>query len=425
MMQLGDRVCSAAAVLAVSLLTQLPVQAAPSADVKELRTKYEQMLASFQSDSEKELQGWPQAYAAELNKVEEKFQSGGDLEGLLAVRGEIARFKKESKIPDDAVVAVSPVLRDVQLKWQKMPETIEIEKSKKIVSFSRKYFDFLEELKKKLTMKGQVEEAIEANNEIARVRALAAYTAAEFVLANAGASRGSEAGKDPKQVPERQPEGVEAEKPSVAGADVRASLVLYYSFDRNENGKVTDQSGKRNNATVRGARYSSSGKRGGAYQFDGVNDVIEGEGENTLPTGGSAKTVLFWVRPEAVGGIMLKHGNDAHITSQGLSFNICGNWTIWLAGYNVDLISKGAMIPNSWNHVGVTYESANACLYINGVMEASGRFAQNIPDGTNLEIGHNTLCGKDSYFKGMIDEVMIFDRALSKDEVMRIYNSQR
>jgi len=207
--------------------------------------------------------------------------------------------------------------------------------------------------------------------------------------------------------------------------ELRKGLVLYYAFDRDEGGNVPDKSGNGNNATVRGAKYIAGGKRGGAYEFDGSHDVIEGSKENTLPTGGSPKTISVWVKPEAVGGIILKHGNDSHVTSEGFSFNINGDWTLWLAGYNVDLVSKGAMIPNAWNHLCVTYESSKASIFINGRLDTSGGFSQSIPAHTNLQIGHNVLSGDSSYFDGAIDEVMIFNRALSQDEVKQLYDAQR
>jgi len=49
------------------------------------------------------------------------------------------------------------------------------------------------------------------------------------------------------------------------------SLVLHYSFDRDEGVVVTDQSPKKNNGSIRGAQFATKGKSGGGMQFDGAN----------------------------------------------------------------------------------------------------------------------------------------------------------
>ena len=58
-------------------------------------------------------------------------------------------------------------------------------------------------------------------------------------------------------------------------ASFRKGLVLHYSFDRDENDKVTDKSGKGNHGEVNGAKWTAKGKVGGAYEFDGIDDYIE------------------------------------------------------------------------------------------------------------------------------------------------------
>ncbi|MEI6809785.1 MAG: LamG-like jellyroll fold domain-containing protein [bacterium] len=229
----------------------------------------------------------------------------------------------------------------------------------------------------------------------------------------------------PKVVADEYGEPKEPDKsPQPLPRELTKGLILYYPFDKDEGRRITDWSGKRNNATVNGADFFKDGVRGGVYKFNGVNSVIEGSHENSLPTGGAPKTVSVWVKPLAVGGIILKHGNDAHILSQGFSFNINTKFTIWLAGYNIDVVSTGAMTPDAWNHLCVTYESSRASIYINGVLDTSGNFSQNIPVGTNLEIGHNVLAGNNNYFEGWLDDIMVYDRALSGEEVKQIYSLQ-
>jgi len=395
---------------------QCLAQTAPSADIKTLKVKYEQGLAAIQEDTNKALANSVQGYADALKALGRKLQGAGDLDGMLAVKKESERFEKEKAIPESAVVADCVALKDLQLRWQKMPDAIDVSKSKKIVTLSGSHIAALEELKKQLTMQGQVDEAVEAKNEIERVRTSAEVTAAEFVLTNAGIDLAAKTNAVAKALAPRRVDQL---------SSLRSSLVLYYSFDRDEGGKVTDKSGKRSDAVVRGAKYTSSGKRGGAYEFDGVQDLIEGSKDNALPTGRSPKTVSVWVKPQNVGGTILKYGNDSHVTAQGFCFIINGNWTIWLAGYYTDVVSKGKLTQNEWNHLCVTYDSSTARIYINGRLDTSGKLSQSIPTGTNLQIGHNALSGNTGYFNGGIDELMVFNRALSDSEVKQIYDAQK
>ena len=171
------------AMLALCLGAQLcSAQSTPSVDLKTLKSKYKQDLAVIQADSDKALTNSIQGYADALKVLGQKLQGAGDLDGILAVQKESERFGKEKAIPEGAVVADNVALRELQLYWQKMPETIDISKSRKIVALSKGHIAALEAAKKQLTTQGKVEEAVELKNEIERLRTSAEVTAAEFIL---------------------------------------------------------------------------------------------------------------------------------------------------------------------------------------------------------------------------------------------------
>ncbi len=84
---------------------------------------------------------------------------------------------------------------------------------------------------------------------------------------------------------------------------------------------------------------------------------------------------------------------------------------------------EAPLIPlSTWTHVAVTLASGTATLYVNGLPAASGPMALNPSD----VFGHNYFLGRSQngapYYKGMLDEVAVFDRGLGADEITEVYN---
>lgn len=204
---------------------------------------------------------------------------------------------------------------------------------------------------------------------------------------------------------------------------LRKDLALYYSFDRNEEGNVTDQSGKRNHGKPQGVEWTPGGKAGGAYRFDGVNSSIvttepigiAGAAANTV--GAWSKSVnnegmkCIWSMGNGHGGGENAHGPALHGEFLGLHYGGIGD-TITT---HVD--------PAAWNFVCRTYDGTTQFLYVNGVLTGEERRAMNLADHP-LNIGR-WKAGNDYsyYFEGLIDEVMVFTKALSADDVKTLYES--
>ena len=403
---------------------QCLAQTTPPADIKTLKAKYEQGLAAIQEDTNKALTNSVQGYADALKALGQKLQGAGDLDGMLGVKKESERFEKEKTIPESAVVADCAALRDLQTKWQKMPDTIDISKSKKIVTLSRSHIAALEEVKKQLTMQGKVDEAVEAKNEIERVRTSAEVTAAEFVLTIDLAAKTNAV--------------VKAVAPTRTDplARLRSSLVLYYSFDREEkglskNGKVTDKSGKRHDGTVSGAKWTGKGKVGGAYEFNGKDSYIDAKADFS---GADEISACGWSwLPNTPGDSILmgQFGQGAPQDVWGLfsaANGIGAAVGIVNSSGNAYHFQLNELVVSKWQHLCLTYSRGKALtLYVDGVPARSVA----VPD-LPLRKNHNYTAkvGSDQggggyWASGLIDEVMIFNRALSDSEVKQIYDAQK
>ncbi|HPS09587.1 MAG TPA: autotransporter-associated beta strand repeat-containing protein [Kiritimatiellia bacterium] len=222
----------------------------------------------------------------------------------------------------------------------------------------------------------------------------------------------------------------------VAGGQLRLSpqgvpgLQAYYRFD--DPARLgRDSSGNGYDLNASGApAYQANGKVNGAAQFKkSTLDMLVSTGTfpATLPAGNSSYTFAFWCNPD-----------DSGNTSGGI-FGL--GYTAWNGGGNLlrfisptkilvsnygnnlevptdDLFSNS--LSNGWHHIATTYEATNRArkVYVDGVLKLGDTLAGNLNVTNNgtLRLG-DTPTTTDQCYDGLLDETMIFDRALSGTEI--------
>lgn len=176
---------------------------------------------------------------------------------------------------------------------------------------------------------------------------------------------------------------------------------------------------------------TSSGKYGNAYSFDGVNDYIDLGTSGLGIDGKTTMTACAWVYPimtpqiqytNIVGyvdynwGLAYRAGDDNKI------YFCIGNGTD--SGTTVKCSGSGQVTPiNSWSFVCGSYDGSNIRTYLNGNIIDTTAFtipASGINSAQNY-IGY--YGGSSRYFNGSIDEVRIWNRALSSSEITQEMNS--
>jgi len=205
-------------------------------------------------------------------------------------------------------------------------------------------------------------------------------------------------------------------------------LVLYLPFDKpGDNDIVHDESGAGNDGRVFGAEWVSEGKFGGAYRFRITNltDRIVIPNSDTLNP--DYITLAAWIKAADHDGfwnrIMDKDYRNAYCFDLGGDYNgkgARGKLQFELsAGY---LSSDRALNDDQWHHVAGTYDGRIMCCYIDGVEKA--RSVKNPgplkKSGWDLCIGNSLVdygTGEFLAFDGLIDEVRIYNRALSPGEI--------
>jgi hypothetical protein len=204
-----------------------------------------------------------------------------------------------------------------------------------------------------------------------------------------------------------------------------AGLVAAYGFNETTGTTTTDASGNNFTGTISGATRTTAGKNGGALSFDGVNDWV------TVPDAAALDvtrvTLMAWVRPSALGDwktAILKEHNG------GLAYALYAEDAVDRPAAYVnfgaqDRAAAGTtkLAVNTWAHIAMTYDGAALRIYQNGALVRTVNMTGNIINGAGpLRIGGNASWANE-FFAGTIDDVRVYNRALSLAEVQTAMNT--
>jgi hypothetical protein len=203
-----------------------------------------------------------------------------------------------------------------------------------------------------------------------------------------------------------------------------AGLVAAYGFNETSGVQVADASGQSNTGTISNATHTTTGKFGGALSFNGTSAwVTVADAASLKLTNGM--TIEAWVNPTTGSGwraVVLKE------TSNGLAYALySANNASRPEGYvhtNADIGDAGtaAVALNTWTHLAVTFDGSTLRMFVNGVQVSSASVTGSMGASTGpLRIGGDSVWGE--YFKGQIDEVRIYNRALSPGEIQTDMNT--
>lgn len=380
--------------------------------LKQDREVITQQLERINADSKKTLDAWPAQYLQSLKSLEASLTKGGNLEGVLAVRKEVARFKESKQFPQEAILETPEELRVLQQKAFEGSRGIDVERNKHIISAIEKYVSILDEMKKNLTKKGKLDQALAVSKEMDAMTGSPELLAAKAVLDAAGVERNVDTNSHEKNV-------------TAGMKDLENGLILHYSFDKDEGRKVKDKSGKGNDGDVHGAVWVSTGKFGGGFKFGGGNDYVS---FNQLFTGNGDLTVSAWVKfSKADTSYMglIGVGNNANSQWIGLYVEGGSGGKINAASYaHGGRQSSSALSNGQWHLItGVFTGGRTVELYVDGVSQGTASSPYNVALGSKNAIGNGADPGQ--YWDGLIDDARIYTRALSAEEIKNLYTPKK
>lgn len=191
--------------------------------------------------------------------------------------------------------------------------------------------------------------------------------------------------------------------------------IAQYRFD----GDTLDAAGHGNNGVATGSPSFAAGRHGQALVFDGANTTV------TLPpnlAGGSAFTWAAWVYWNG-GGNWQRLFDFGNSTTHYLFLTpSSGSGTLRFAiknGGTEQIVETTGLTPNQWRHVAVTLSSTTARLYVDGVLARANTGFTILPSAFKPRVnflGRSQFVA-DPLFKGMLDDVVIADTALSATQI--------
>ena len=243
------------------------------------------------------------------------------------------------------------------------------------------------------------------------------------------------------------------ELPSYVPTD---GLLAYYPF----NGNANDASGNGNNGTVNGATLTTDkdGNENKAYSFDGDDDYITTEKEVndvkenftfSVWVNPQINEYLDWVEGDINGGSLLEnykqtvihpkhgqnYGNESNSAGAGLFVGTNG---LVIVEHSDNYLRNALIVTknlSNWNLITVVYKSNTPEVYINGsliksfpagnrtIFASLGTDSTNRSDYSKSGFGSGFYPSKNKIFTGKIDDIGIWNRALTEEEIQNLYNS--
>jgi hypothetical protein len=208
----------------------------------------------------------------------------------------------------------------------------------------------------------------------------------------------------------------------VAGGSAPAGLVAAFGFDERAGNVIRDASGHGLDGRRVGAKRTTQGRFGSALSFDGVNDRV------TVPDSAQLRltdglTIEAWVRPTSASGqrLVLQKGSG-----KGVAYGLYAS-DLRLPAGSVRTATATASVVRSargktrlplhrWSHVAVTFNGDRVRIYVNGEWITSKNASGSLIAAAGaLRIGGGA--SKATSFRGRIDEVRVYDRALTGADI--------
>jgi len=206
--------------------------------------------------------------------------------------------------------------------------------------------------------------------------------------------------------------------------------IAYWNFDEGNSNILNDNSGNNYDGVISGDALWVDGVTGNALNFDGIYDYIEIQNTSDLHFH-SGFTLSAWVK-------FNNYNFDNFIIGKHIS-GIVSGYFLGVQDNKFDFYVNNAPLPgnkqrlrtsqsyndNKWHHVVGVYDGTSQYLYVDGSLVAHQEQEYLSINSANIRIGGIFQGENNGAFIGNIDEVRIYDRALSEEEVYELSNPQQ
>jgi len=219
---------------------------------------------------------------------------------------------------------------------------------------------------------------------------------------------------------EMSPAQVGADDPNGSPVVADGGLVGWWTFEDIDSGLAMDRSGWDRHGFLMGNPQRVPGRFGRGIQFDGVDDYIEtGYAEDLAQW-----TVCVWVKSPVAPAWDLESGPVHREANYQLNWDHRNPRFRGAAGLRMGEIwypaSFGALFGNRWYHLAATFDGTALKAYVDGVLITSNPDAQGIASAEPGTLTFGKHAWAEYFFTGTIDDVQLYDRALTQTEIVKI-----
>lgn len=196
-------------------------------------------------------------------------------------------------------------------------------------------------------------------------------------------------------------------------------LIAGWKFDENSGNIAHDMMGL-HNGDITGSTWVT-GISGSALEYDGLGGHVQVPNNSTFNPVGDKISFSFWFK-------LRQAGADGAFVFQNVKYMVrmdaqgrvsFGVYTPVFKG--IVMAYTDRILNTDWHHVAATYDGAIMKIYVDGILKASGSNTGNLQSTTSpVYIGNQNSINP---FKGTMDEVLIYSKALSETEITQIYTT--
>ena len=211
----------------------------------------------------------------------------------------------------------------------------------------------------------------------------------------------------------------------VFAQDVEEGIVAYWAFNETSGETASDSSGNGHDGTLIGdPKWTKDGYFGGALEFDQVGDEVNVPYHADLNQ--ETFTICAWANVEPGSANHRAVISSRNVPSTGYIFYAepQNTWEFWTGDGEWRKTQGPAVKLGDWEHLAATFADGTQKFYVNGELEGETASALIVNPSQELLIGAGANERDHEYFfKGVIDEVLIYDRELDEDEIAAVMES--
>jgi hypothetical protein len=204
-------------------------------------------------------------------------------------------------------------------------------------------------------------------------------------------------------------------------------LVSWWQFNEGTGTVAGDSSGNGNNGTIYGATWTTTGKFGNALSFNGVSNYVQSTTTVSYDTSANNYTISAWIYQTGTAGNTFNSIAGINMPGLGLVIATYSNNQIgaWANGNLGSWITVGDL-RNTWHYVVAVFTQSSswvpAQMYLDGVYVGNSVTDRTTPaTGSGTIAASQSYAGYSTYFDGSIEDVQIYNRALSAAEIQTYY----